>query len=123
LQIVQPQHAKASMDFGAGEVQIDPTDIVGPIVIGGILEEKCNVFCMYSITEPTDLFPISPKVESFGDSFVMVKNTQEFIKRLHAAANKAGFKCEYRPVEYFDISRHSGRTRLFQKCSVFEYQN
>ena len=98
LQIVQPQNAHVSMDFGGREVNIDAADIVGPVVIGGNHEDRCNVFCMYSITRPTDLFPINPRVECFGNSFVMVKNTQEFIRRLHAAANKAGFKCEYRPV-------------------------
>jgi len=53
----------------------------------------------------------------------MVKNTHEFITRLHAAANKAGFKCGCRPVVYIDVAAHTGRTGLFRKPSEFAYQN
>jgi hypothetical protein len=118
LQIVQPQHVTISIDLGGGEV---PADVVGPVVIGA--DYGCNVFCMYSITKSTDLVPISPKIKSFGDSFVMITKTQEFIGRLHAAANRAGFKCEYRLVEYIDVSARTGRTGLFRKPSDFAYQN
>jgi hypothetical protein len=59
---------------------------------------------------------------AFGDSFIIVLNTQAFIDRVCAAAVVAGFECQYRPIEYYDVNTHSGETGPFRKPSHFAYQ-
>lgn len=118
--ILQPKHI-GTMTLGT--VVFEPHEIVGPVIFGLPEDQRCNVFCMYSITKPTDLYPIDKRVESFGPSFVMVLNTREFIRRFSEAAKLAGLSGQASAVEYFDGSEFSGDTGVFRKSSEFDYQN
>jgi hypothetical protein len=125
MRILQPKHI-GTMTLGDGSgntVFFEPHEIVGPVIFGLPEDQLCNVFCMYSITRPTDLYPIDKRVESFGPSFVMVLNTWEFIRRFSEAAKIAGLSGQASAVEYFDGSEFSGDTGVFRKASEFDYQS
>ena len=123
--IMQPQHIdKVTISDAAGRtVVIDPRDMVGPIVFGLPDDAFLNVFCMYQIVRPTDLYPIDPRVQCFGPSFVMVKETQEFIRRLSNAAKIRGFSGKADEVGFFDELAFSGDTGVFRKSFEYRWQS
>ncbi|MCQ4160835.1 hypothetical protein NON00_12945 [Roseomonas sp. GC11] len=124
--ILQPHHVGSfvldASSAGMGKVSLDPRDMVGPIEFGLSDEHSANMFCMYRLDRPTDLFPIDKRVIDFGDTFVMVTNTSEFLNRFRAAAQRAGMVGAGNKVEYFDPGEYSGETGPFRKSREFEYQ-
>ncbi|MGH7039541.1 MAG: hypothetical protein ACREE4_18830, partial [Stellaceae bacterium] len=59
---------------------------------------------------------------AFGDSFVLVLNTQEFINRIDKAVRLARLCGDYNLVEYYDIEKLSGDVGPFRKSALFSYQ-
>lgn len=104
-------------------INFNPSEIVGPVLFHFSRNLASNIFCMYSINRPTDLFPIDDRNIQFGDSFVMVLNTTEFIRRFCVAAKSLGRPFRIQAVDYFDPLSHSGETGIFRKSSEFSYQN
>jgi hypothetical protein len=88
--------------------------------------DACNIFCMYAV-KCSVMGSFGPDVDSrnylFGDSFVVVTNTSEFLNRVGLGANAAGLKHKAAPVKYHDPNTHSGDTGPFWKSSDFAYQN
>jgi hypothetical protein len=81
---------------------------------------SCNVFCMYATTMPV---PVDERNFGFGNSFVFIKNTLEFLRRVSTTANALGLQYEHKLVEYYDLDKHSGPTGPFRKRSEFAFQN
>jgi hypothetical protein len=77
---------------------------------------------MFSVTAPTDGPFVDERNYAFGDSFIIVLNTQEFINRACAAAHAAGFNFSSGLITYYDKKAYSGETGLFAKPSTFAYQ-
>ena len=102
------------------EVTIPSSDLAGPTSIS-LDKFSCNVYCMYALTEPASPPLADAQVQGFGDSFVLVLNTQKFLERVRSAA-KANYHFEYGLVEYYDADAHSGETGPFRKRAVFSWQ-
>jgi hypothetical protein len=119
-EIMQPKHIGT---MTLGNISFLPTEIVGPVVLGSPSNRLSNVFCMYSITKPTDLYPIDERVLAFGDSFVMVLNAAEFIRRFRTSAERMDYAGIAGRIEYFDATEYSGETGLLRKSSCFSWQN
>jgi hypothetical protein len=105
------------------KIVILPQHLAGPLLIGLGKKPPCNIFCMFAVTKLT----IGPFVDernfAFGDSFVIVLNTQEFIDRVCSAAAMARLDCDYGLVEYYDVEAYTGEIGPFSKPSAFAYQN
>jgi hypothetical protein len=124
-QIHQPKdirHLRIENNVTGSVVMIGPEDLAGPISVRFSKSPPCNLFCMFSGTKPVDGPFVSERNFGFGDSFILVLNTQKFIDRICTTAKKAGFGYTYGPVEYYDADGYSGETGLFRKPSTFAYQ-
>ena len=125
-EIIQPHHVK---DFifeapGFGRIEINPSDLGGPVQIADFETASCNVYCMFAIIGPVDGPLLSSQNSQFGDSFVLVLGPGEFLNRVVIAAREARLsRLEWRLVEYFDEEKYSGKVGRFRKRSLFAYQN
>jgi hypothetical protein len=59
---------------------------------------------------------------AFGDSFVVILDSQEFLDRIGQAAKQIGFRTDCHLVEYFNPDIYSGEVGPFRKPNSFEYQ-
>ena len=87
---------------------------------GGI---KASIFCMYALRPPQSATIIDERNLRFGDTFAVLTDGDEFLRRVKAAAKSAGHNLEYRLVEYFDEQTHQGEVGIFRKRTVFSYQS
>nr|WP_294507301.1 hypothetical protein [uncultured Rhodopila sp.] len=73
--------------------------------------------------EASEISPIDGRVLMFGNSFVAITHTGQFMARFVAAveAQRLPFGC--RLVEYCNETAHSGQTGIFSKPLYFVYQN
>ena len=64
------------------------------------------VFCMLCIDPRTQRFAFSDeqreKLKSFGDTALIITDSDEFISRVKNAANRQGITAYFRPINYFD---------------------
>ena len=102
-------------------IDIPPEHMAGPVIFsrGG---KAFNLFCMFSISEPTEFPIVDERNIEFGDSFVLVLNTQEFIDRLCNKLVESNFSYKHGLVSYYDEETYSGETGAFKKPSSFECQ-
>jgi hypothetical protein len=124
--IIQPKDLKCmtiESNIDGTKIVIPSDQLVGPVLLASGKRAPCNIYCMFAVTEPS----IGPFVDErnfeFGDSFVLVLNTQEFLDRVSSAVRAAGFRHDYRRVEYYDAETHSGETGPFRKPLIFAYQS
>ncbi len=75
---------------------------------------------MYAMTAPQ---PVDEENFGFGDSFVIVLNTHEFLRRFTSLSDTCGLQYQYNLVDYYEVSKYSGATGTFRKPSSFAYQN
>jgi hypothetical protein len=121
--IIQPAHLKMTLSHPIlGVHEVDPRDVVGPVILAYDAEAEQNIFCMFSLTEPTPKPLLCDEYLSFGDFFVLVLNAEEFLNRVKRAVMAAKLEGEAGPVTYYDDATYSGRIGPFQKPSVFGYQ-
>jgi hypothetical protein len=85
-----------------------------------------NLFCLHAINvldkKPNEIFKIDPRNKAFGDYFLLITNTKEFLERLKAGLNTYNYDYSYDMVEYLDFSKYKGRRTIFQKDMINEYQ-
>jgi hypothetical protein len=105
------------------KIVVTPADLAGPLSIKLSTTHHYNIYCLYGIRRPLPRPAIDERNFEFGDSFILILNTQEFIDRLSGAARAAGFNSQWRPVEYYDPAAYSGDTGVFRKPSTFAYQH
>jgi hypothetical protein len=79
-------------------------------------------YCMFSVKTPTKYCIIDDRNFAFGDAFIVVLNTQEFMDRVSAAAKSANLQCQCDFIEYFDVEKYSGETGPFRKPASYSYQ-
>ncbi|MFO1154141.1 MAG: hypothetical protein U1E42_10850 [Rhodospirillales bacterium] len=89
------------------------------ITLGG---HHRNIFCCYAVSDITHI-KCDARNFAFGDSFVMITHTQEFLDRCAAAARSAGFIPTWGPVTYFDYTTYTGDTGPHYKINDLSYQN
>ncbi len=69
-------------------------------------ESNDFVFCMFGINSSSEKFKFTDKQKekmlSFGDTALIVLDHDEFIRRVEIAAEKAGYKVYFKPVQYYD---------------------
>jgi hypothetical protein len=124
--ILQPQHVRHFIIEpnvpGVSPHRVNPQDLDGPLRWSRNRTSACNVFCMFSITEPI-VGPVFPEgYEWFGDHFVIFTDTPEFLTRVGLALQSQGLRGCRGMVEYYDESEYSGETGRFRKRSRFAYQ-
>src|SRR5260370_28697547 len=59
----------------------------------------------------------------FGDTFAVLKDGDEFLRRVKAAALRSGHELKHQLVEYVDNTNYSGPLGIFRKSSCFRYQS
>jgi hypothetical protein len=104
------------------DISIAPSEMAGPVSLS-LDKDACNIYCMFALSRPKSPPIADERVLRFGDSFLLVLNTREFLDRVCAAAKAAGFAYRYGPVRYYDASSHSGPTGPFRKPNEFSWQN
>ena len=103
-------------------IKVKTEELAGPVRISADKTKACNLFCLISVREPI-LHPIFPdRYKWFGDSFVVITNTQEFLARVYAAAQREIFPVQAKCVEYYRANEHSGPTGRFRKRDIYSYQ-
>lgn len=125
--IIQPSDiGEFTIDPGRRDfekIRATPTDLAGPVRIALHQTSRCHVFCMFAITNPVEGPIFSQSCASFGDSVVLFTNTQEFLLRVKAAAERLRLNGEAALVQYYDESEYSGRLGRFKKPSIYSYQS
>lgn len=70
------------------------------------LHSEDYVFCMFGIYPQLDNFNFSEKQKekmlSFGDTALVILDSEAFIERVKSAAEKAGFRAYFSGVKYYD---------------------
>lgn len=121
--IFQPQDVVMRLSApGFGEIVIDSQDLAAATTISMNSELCCNIFCLHAITTPVDgtLFP--SEHEWFGDSVVLVLNSEAFLNRIVAAAKARNLPVKGKLVEYFDDKTYTGKLDRFRKSKHFAHQ-
>lgn len=123
--IIQPRDLRSfRIANSSGDINLDirPEQFTEPILINRG-EREYNVFCLFSLRTSTLGSPqIDPHNFEFGDSFVVILDTQQFLNRLQNAATQAGFAMDCNLVEYYNATTYTGDVGPFRKSSVFGYQ-
>jgi hypothetical protein len=121
--IIQPAHLKMTVSHPfLGSLEVNSSDVVGPVIISYNAEAEQNIFCMFSLTAPTQKPLLSEEYLHFGDHFVLILNAGEFIERVNRAVLAWNLTGERGPVTYYDDETYSGAVGPFQKPSRFAYQ-
>lgn len=123
--ITQPKHIGEFTISSplAGKIDVDPSELAGPIRISLNKTSTCNVYCMFAITQTVDGALVDERNIEFGDSFVLILNPTEFLNRVSLAARERGFRVECGLVDYYDAENYSGKTGRFKKRSIYSHQN
>lgn len=64
--------------------------IAGPIRNFRDQDQNVNVFCMYALRRKTPQTLVDPKNFSFGDTYVLLKDGDEFLRRVRQAVIPTG---------------------------------
>lgn len=104
-------------------IEIKSESFTGPLLVSFGGRRACNVFCMYAIKTPPKRPLADERNYGFGNSFIVVLNTQEFINRFAAAAEAARYQWSCDCVAYYDCKTYSGDTGPFRKPSTYAYQS
>ncbi len=124
-QWLQPETAKLAVKINGVFHHIP--GICGPIRHTKDEDLMVNVFCMYALrtSHLAAGMPelIDPRNFSFGDTFAVITDGNEFLRRVRSAAESASHALECRLVEYVDESTYEGPIGPFRKSSAFSYQS
>lgn len=118
---VQPDLAKLKMEIDGAFQEIP--GIVGSIRFSRDLDKAVNVFCMYALRRRNPQTLIAPKNFSFGDTYALLKDGDEFLRRVRQAVIPNGQRLCWRLVQYADQNTYSGHMGIFSKFSQFQYQS
>jgi hypothetical protein len=123
LQIkMTPEVAKAFNMPADGEFK-PIANLQGPIRFQPDELQTVNVFCMYALRESASSTFVDSGSLGFGDSFALLKDFDEFLKRVKAAVPGTGQELRYDLVTYIDDTSYEGPVGIFKKLSDFSYQS
>lgn len=96
--------------------------IIGPLKFRDADLDRFNMLCLYTFTEnSTEVF--DERNLNFGNTFVVINNLVEFVRRFREAAALLKRGCGLGLVEYVDPEVHDGPIGPFRKYRSFTYQN
>lgn len=96
--------------------------LAGPIRFRAADSLKPNVFCMYAIRATAGSPLVNPRNFEFGDTFVLLRDGDEFLRRARIAAQDSGQEIKCGLVQYVHET-YSGLMGPFRKYSTFSYQS
>jgi hypothetical protein len=82
-----------------------------------------NVFCMYALRDTASGIVVDPQNFGFGDTFALLKDFDEFLRRVKTAVPDTGQELKSGLVEYIDETSYEGPVGIFKKVSSFSYQS
>jgi hypothetical protein len=118
---IQADGAKLRMEHNGKWVDIGT--LRGPLVSSDGSEHITNVFCMYAFRESISKSLVDPRNFDFGDTYAILKDGDEFLRRVHATAKKENIVLKQGLVEYVDKATYNGAMGVFRKFSNFAYQS
>jgi hypothetical protein len=95
--------------------------LINPVIYRTEEAAAYNMFCMYALQEHIDE-PLDDRNIAFGDTFVVIRDADEFLRRVQEAAAKAGRPYHHSLIEYVDRETYHGLMGPFRKFSTFSYQ-
>lgn len=96
--------------------------IIGPVKFRTPQAGRYNMLCLYAHPDES-VEPFDERNLAFGESFVLIHNVVEFIRRFREAAASLDRQYSHGLVEYVDPDVHDGPMGPFKKFRVFSYQN
>jgi hypothetical protein len=85
-----------------------------------------NLFCLHAINtinkNNDEVFGLDINNKKFGSHFLLITDTEEFLKRLNRRLKDLNLSYEHRLVEYIDLKNYEGKKSIFQKDIAFSYQ-
>lgn len=101
----------------------DIPEISGPIRYSRDRDQSINVFCMYALRRKDPQTLIDPKNFGFGDTYILLKDGDEFLRRVRNSPVPQGQQLSWQLVEYVAPATYSGHMGAFRKFNSFEYQS
>ena len=122
--------------FGDSKIYLKPVnapdseykslDAVNAKMMSRYTEPIGHLFCLYAINADrksiNTTFRIDASVKGFGEYFMIIKDTDEFLRRIRIAMDKQKWKWSYSMVEYVDFTKYNGKKTVFQKDIKYSYQ-
>jgi hypothetical protein len=102
---------------------IDVGTINGAIISSDGKEHITNVFCMYAFRESASKSLIDPRNFEFGDTFAVLTNGNEFLRRVRETAKRENIALKQGLIDYVDRATYNGALGMFRKFSEFAYQS
>jgi hypothetical protein len=91
-----------------------------------IIEPFGNLYCLYTINllnKPEGaVFNVDIKMKRFGEWFVFIHDSHEFLKRVKSKLNELKLSFDGNFVEYENLKKYTGKKTIFQKDLDYEYQ-
>jgi len=84
---------------------------------------KRNLYCLHARIQSDDNSDFQLKELDLGNAYVLLKNADEFFRRLVIAASARGQKIKHDLVEYVDRRSYTGSMGIFKKFSEMAFQN
>jgi hypothetical protein len=118
----------AAADGGTLSVEMNGQWASVGTIVGGLEfshpdTQEANVFCMYAFRASQAGTLIDPRNLGFGDTFVIFTNTDEFLRRARAEAQRRSLELKSGLVEYVDRRTYTGKMGVFRKFSEFAFQS
>jgi hypothetical protein len=107
---------------GFGEFVVDSRDLAAATTLSMNSEHCCNLFCLHAITRPINGSIFPAEYEWFGNSTVLILNTQEFLSRVLAACRAKNLSVKGSLIEYYDDEAYTGKLDRFKKPKRFAHQ-
>lgn len=118
---MQPDKARLSVEVD-GQFHEIP-GICGPISYRTDAMLRVNVYCMFAVRPSRESELIDPRNIAFGDSYALLTDGDEFLRRVQRAAAAQSLTVTWRPVEYVERGTYHGKMGVFRKFSTFAYQS
>jgi hypothetical protein len=84
---------------------------------------NANLFCMYALRASASDTLVDPRNQAFGDTFALLIQFDEFMRRVKAAVLNTNQEPRYGLVEYVDEGSYNGPVGIFRKDSCFSWQS
>jgi hypothetical protein len=97
--------------------------LIGPIAYTNPQDLSANVFCMYALRASVARNLVDTRNLAFGDTFAVLRDGDEFLRRVREAAERAALPLKVKMVEYVSEREYHGEMGVFRKSSEFEYQS